>query len=122
MSEVEVTSVKKSMLEQKRLRGRNVFDVVNQVVERYNSSEGWALVKVVPNLTNLDVYLERSTTQNTDDKEVTTPDVKEVTTSEVSNENKDVLVEKKAEVTEKPKTSKKSSATTATKLVEAKKV
>ena len=122
MSEVEVTSVKKSMLEQKRLRGRNVFDVVNQVVERYNSSEGWALVKVVPNLTNLDVYLERSTTQNTDVKEVTTPEVKEVTTPEVSNENKDVLVEKKAEVTEKPKTSKKSSATTATKLVEAKKV
>ena len=122
MSEVEVTSVKKSMLEQKRLRGRNVFDVVNQVVERYNSSEGWALVKVVPNLTNLEVYLERSTTQNTDDKEVTTLDVKEVTTPEVSNENKDVLVEKKAEVTEKPKASKKSSATTATKLVEAKKV
>ena len=122
MSEVEVTSVKKSMLEQKRLRGRNVFDVVNQVVERYNSSEGWALVKVVPNLTNLDVYLERSTTQNTDVKEVTTPEVKEVTTPEVSNENKDVLVEKKAEVTEKPKTSKKSSATTATKLVETKKV
>lgn len=114
MSEVEVTSVKKSMLEQKRLRGRNVFDVVNQVVERYNSSEGWALVKVVPNLTNLEVYLERSTTQNTDVKEVTTP--------EVSNENEDVLVEKKAEVTEKPKASKKSSATTATKLVEAKKV
>lgn len=50
-------------VEQKRIRGRNIFDVVYQIVNEYNSSNGWALVKISPNLLNLEVIVERSTAQ-----------------------------------------------------------
>ncbi len=55
---------KKVSVEQKRLRGRNTYEVINQIVNEFNSSEGWALVKAVPiGVTTLDVYLERSSKQ-----------------------------------------------------------
>lgn len=57
-------SEKTSLVEQKRLRGRNTFDVVNQIVNEYNSSNGWALLKVMPNLLNFEVVVERSTKQS----------------------------------------------------------
>lgn len=53
----------KSKLEQFHLRGRNYDAVVRQLVEKYNASEGWAVVRVVPSILSLDVYLERNAEQ-----------------------------------------------------------
>lgn len=55
-----------SQVEQFRVRGRNFDDVVRQLVETYNSSEGWAVVKVVPSVITMDVYLERNEEQAKD--------------------------------------------------------
>ena len=55
----------KSKLEQYHLRGRNYDAVVRQLVEKYNASEGWAVVRVVPSILSLDVYLERNAEQGT---------------------------------------------------------
>ena len=52
-----------SQVQQVRVRGRNFDDVVRQLVEKYNSSEGWAVVKVVPSVITMDVYLERNEEQ-----------------------------------------------------------
>ena len=46
-----------------QLRGRNYDEVVRQLVQTYNSSEGWAVVRVVNRLTSLDVILERNSEQ-----------------------------------------------------------
>ena len=53
----------KGKLEQFHLRGRNYDAVVRQLVEKYNASEGWAVVRVVPSILSLDVYLERNAEQ-----------------------------------------------------------
>ena len=53
----------KGKLEQFHLRGRNYDAVVRQLVEKYNASEGWAVVRVVPSILSLDVYLERNVEQ-----------------------------------------------------------
>ena len=52
-----------SQVQKVRVRGRNFDDVVRQLVEKYNSSEGWAVVKVVPSVITMDVYLERNEDQ-----------------------------------------------------------
>ena len=46
-----------------QLRGKNYDDVVRQLVQKYNASEGWAVVRVVNRLTSLDVILERNSEQ-----------------------------------------------------------
>lgn len=46
-----------------QLRGKNYDDVVRRLVETYNSSQGWAVVRVVNRLTSLDVILERNSEQ-----------------------------------------------------------
>lgn len=56
-------SESKGQVQQVRVRGRNFDDVVRQLVETYNSSEGWAVVKVVPSVITMDVYLERNEEQ-----------------------------------------------------------
>ena len=53
----------KGKLEQYHLRGRNYDSVVRQLVEKFNSSQGWAVVRVVPSILSLDVYLERNAEQ-----------------------------------------------------------
>ena len=53
----------KGKLEQFHLRGRNYDAVVRQLVDKYNASEGWAVVRVVPSILSLDVYLERNEVQ-----------------------------------------------------------
>ena len=53
----------KGKLEQFHLRGRNYDAIVRQLVEKYNASEGWAVVRVVPSILSLDVYLERNVEQ-----------------------------------------------------------
>lgn len=50
-------------LETFQLRGKNYDDVVRQLVTTYNSSQGWAVVRVVNRLTSLDVILERNSEQ-----------------------------------------------------------
>lgn len=50
-------------LETFQLRGKNYDDVVRRLVETYNSSQGWAVVRVVNRLTSLDVILERNSEQ-----------------------------------------------------------
>lgn len=109
-----MSKVNKSKLEQHRVRGRNVFDVVNQLMTQYNSSNGWAVTKVIPNLLSFEVIVERSVEQATD--KVEAKDEAEIVTE------KDVLVEKKAPA--KPATAKttKKSTTSADKLSEATKL
>lgn len=53
----------KGKIEQVRVNGRNYDAVVRQLVEKYNASEGWAVVRVVPSILSLDVYLERNSEQ-----------------------------------------------------------
>lgn len=50
-------------LETFQLRGKNYDDVVRQLVQTYNVSNGWAVVRVVNRLTSLDVILERNSEQ-----------------------------------------------------------
>ena len=53
----------KGKIEQVRVNGRNYDAVVRQLVEKYNASEGWAVVRVVPSILSIDVYLERNAEQ-----------------------------------------------------------
>ena len=128
-TEVQEGVVKKgSNVERHRLRGRNMFDVVNQLVTEYNSSNGWSVVNVSPTLLTFEVVLERSASQANEDNTVVANkvDSKGVTPDEEVEEKKsaetaDVLVEAGAEK-QGAKTTKKTSATSAKKLTEAKKV
>lgn len=126
----EVVVEKASKVERHRVRGRNMFDVVSQLVTKYNSSNGWSVVKVSPTLLTFEVVLERSVTQGEGDTVVDvdvnsiskedTPDEKE-DEKKATEKQQDVLVEEGAEK-QAPKTAKKASATSAKKLSEAKKV
>lgn len=128
-TEVQEGVVEKgNKVERHRLRGRNMFDVVNQLVTEYNSSNGWAVVNVSPTLLTFEVVLERSASQANEDNTVVANKVDskgvnpdEKVEEKKATETKDVLVEGEAE---KPatKTTKKTSATSAKKLTEAKKV
>ena len=128
-TEVQEGVVKKgSNVERHRLRGRNMFDVVNQLVTEYNSSNGWSVVNVSPTLLTFEVVLERSASQANEDNTVVANkvDSKGVTPDEEVEEKKsaetaDVLVEAGAEK-QGAKTTKKTSATSAKKLSEEKKI
>ena len=64
-----------------QLRGKNYDDVVRRLVETYNSSQGWAVVRVVNRLTSLDVILERNSEQGVSkdtSKSVLTPTTEKV--------------------------------------------
>lgn len=119
MSEENKQVIEPTKVEQHRLRGRNMFDVVSQLVSKYNESNGWSVVRVTPTLLNFEVLLERSTAQAEDNKTVVE---KEATDEKEVTEDKDVLVEKKT-ATKSPTTKgSKKSATSADKLTEAKEV
>lgn len=60
----EVNNKTESRVEKKRLRGRNSHEVINQIVESFNASEGWALKRVNMIGMNVEVYLERSVDQS----------------------------------------------------------
>lgn len=100
----------KGKLEQFHLRGRNYDAVVRQLVEKYNASEGWAVVRVVPSILSLDVYLERNAEQGAK-KETTvskTP-VKNNLAEDVSDEkeNKEVIEKPTVKKTAAKQTTKK---------------
>ena len=67
-------------LETFQLRGKNYDDVVRRLVETYNSSNGWAVVRVVNRLTSLDVILER----NSEQAKETSKETSKATAKEVS--------------------------------------
>lgn len=108
---------KKVKAEQVKVNGRNVHEVITQIVEKFNSSNGWAVKKVnMKMLNNLEVYLERSEKQAEDDKPVETTQkakaVSDVKTEEKVTE-KDTAPEKQSEdkvddsADSKPKTTAK---------------
>ena len=65
-------------LETFQLRGKNYDDVVRRLVETYNSSQGWAVVRVVNRLTSLDVILERNSEQAKEPEKVSSAKVAKV--------------------------------------------
>ena len=102
----------KGKLEQFHLRGRNYDDVVRQLVEKYNLSEGWAVVRVVPSILSLDVYLERNAEQGAGKSANKTVEPKVDTNvspkanGEVVDEKEKQTVAKKATTTNKTATKK----------------
>ena len=94
----------KGKLEQYHLRGRNYDSVVRQLVEKYNASEGWAVVRVVPSILSLDVYLERNAEQGSSKaaaKPTASKSVEPKTNLEVVDEKEKPTVAKKAATTNK---------------------
>ena len=103
----------KGKLEQFHLRGRNYDAVVRQLVEKYNASEGWAVVRVVPSILSLDVYLERNAEQGKGTAAIkatatkaTEPKVSPNVVVEVVDEKEKQTVAKKAATTNKTATKK----------------
>ena len=91
-----------------QLRGRNYDAVVRQLVEKYNASEGWAVVRVVPSILSLDVYLERNAEQGTGKaaNKTVEPKVATKANEEVVDEKEKPTVTKKAATTNKTATKK----------------
>lgn len=109
----EVNNKETSKVETKRIRARNSYDAVNQIVETFNSSQGWALKKVSMIGMNIDIVVERSSLQG-DNKAKETSSVKQVKeevakTSESQTESKEVVVDVEDEQS-KPDTSDKPTA------------
>ena len=97
----------KGKLEQYHLRGRNYDAVVRQLVEKYNASEGWAVVRVVPSILSLDVYLERNEEQAKPvEPKTVEPKVTTKANVEVVDEKEKPTVAKKATTTNKTATKK----------------
>jgi len=109
----------KGKIEQVRVNGRNYDAVVRQLVEKYNASEGWAVVRVVPSILSLDVYLERNAEQGsgkaaakptatkaTEPKVATNVSPKAKVDVEVVDDKEKPTVAKKAATTNKTATKK----------------
>ena len=103
----------KGKLEQFHLRGRNYDDVVRQLVEKYNASEGWAVVRVVPSILSLDVYLERNAEQGSGKATAKATESKAVEPKVATNVSPKVDVEVVDEK-EKPTVAKKAATTNKT--------
>ncbi len=96
----------KGKLEQFHLRGRNYDAVVRQLVEKYNASAGWAVVRVVPSILSLDVYLERNAEQGNGKATAKPAATKAKVDVEVVDEEEKQTVAKKAATTNKTATKK----------------
>ena len=99
----------KGKLEQYHLRGRNYDAVVRQLVEKYNASEGWAVVRVVPSILSIDVYLERNAEQGGSKATESKAVEPKVDTNVSPKANEEVVDEK-----EKPTVTKKAATTNKT--------
>ena len=110
---------KKVPVEKHRIRARNSYEVLSQIVETYNSSNGWSLTKVIPSPLNLDVYLERSSKQGNSSEVTSSPEDEsspKVADKEVSVEKVPAKEEVKvAETAKKPTATRKASKTTPSK-------
>ena len=99
----------KGKLEQYHLRGRNYDAVVRQLVEKYNASEGWAVVRVVPSILSLDVYLERNAEQGSGKataKAAEKPTESKAVEPKVATKANEEVVDEKETVTKKATASK----------------
>ena len=96
----------KGKLEQFHLRGRNYDAVVRQLVEKYNASEGWAVVRVVPSILSIDVYLERNAEQGNGKATAKPAATKAKVDVGVVDEEEKQTVAKKAATTNKTATKK----------------
>lgn len=66
----------KVKVEQVKVSGKNAYSVITQIVEKFNSSNGWAVKKVnMKMVNNLEVYLERSEKQSKDTTDAKTTKV-----------------------------------------------
>ena len=65
----------KVKVETKRIRSRNLHDLVTQILELANTSEGWAVTKATMLGMGADVYLERSEKQSNNATETKTTKV-----------------------------------------------
>lgn len=89
---------KKVKVEKVKVNGRNVHEVITQIVEKFNSSNGWAVKKVnMKMLNNLEVYLERSEKQAEDDKPNKAAEVVSDVKTEEKVTEKDTAPEKQSE-------------------------
>lgn len=88
----------KVKVQTKRVRGRNLYDAISQVLELANTAEGWAVTKANMLGMGADVYLERSEKQSKD-----TTDTTDAKTTKVETD-----VKAKEEVVEADKPSEKS--------------
>ena len=103
----------KGKLEQFHLRGRNYDAVVRQLVEKYNASEGWAVVRVVPSILTLDVYLERNAEQG-NGKAAAKPTATKVTEPKVATNISPKVDVEVVDEKEKPTVDKKAATTNKT--------
>lgn len=99
----------KGKLEQFHLRGRNYDAVVRQLVDKYNSGEGWAVVRVVPSILSLDVYLERNAEQGKG-KASNKPTESKATEPKVETKVDVEVVDEKETVVKKAATTNKTAA------------
>lgn len=93
---------KKVPVQTKRIRARNLHQAFTEVVETFNSSQGWALVKATQMGMGVDVYLERSALQGGEKQyEDVKPTEKAKVVSDVKTEEKvsekDTAPEKQSE-------------------------
>lgn len=65
----------KVKVQTKRVRGRNLYDAISQVLELANTAEGWAVTKANMLGMGADVYLERSEKQSKDTTDAKTTKV-----------------------------------------------
>ena len=91
----------KVKVQTKRVRGRNLYDAISQVLELANTDEGWAVTKANMLVMGADVYLERSEKQSKDTTDTT--DTTDAKTTKVETD-----VKAKEEVVEADKPSEKS--------------
>ena len=103
----------KSKIEQVRVNGRNYDAVVRQLVEKYNASEGWAVVRVVPSILSLDVYLERNAEQGSG-KAVAKPAATKAVEPKVSTNVSPKVDVEVVDEKEKPTVAKKAATTNKT--------
>ena len=74
-----------------QLRGKNYDDVVRQLVNTYNVSNGWAVLRVVNRLTSLDVILERNSEQgNNTSKSALVPTTEKVVDADATASDEQV--------------------------------
>lgn len=84
----QLAETKKALAETKQLRG--TFDqVIRQINETYNASNGWAIARTSSVLVNFSVWLERSVKQSPTANTLETPE-KDVVVTEVESAPKTV--------------------------------
>lgn len=113
---IKVTEENKVPVEQVRVRDKNAFGVISQIVEKYHSGNGWTVKKVNMNMVNsIDVYLERSSKQA--DSEVVNEKTKKEQPKKVEAEVPETTSEQEVSTTKQAATRAKGKVNSGTKPV-----